>query len=609
MNINPVKEKFNKQDFVVLCVFLICLLAGLFMFNDYGASWDENIMQVYADQSFENYAQWFNKGEVKLEHETLQYYGPFFMMMVQGASRFLDTLSEANIADLRHLSFFLVYFASVVAFYTIARRWFDRTSSLGATLLYALQPVLWGHAFINPKDAPFMSMMVISVAAGFKMVDVLHGLPDMPVSKPQVWVLSLLWLFSVLLLFLLTPLIYNWITNLVVSAKAGESNLVSMFASKLNQVPAKVYITRYFLLFLRARVVYAFLFFTALLYFWYRTQPMLLKILAVVIVPAILLGFTTSTRVLGPFAGVIVAYYAVVRSLPIRLASWRSILAAFGMYLFIALTAAYLTWPFLWMNPAGNFLATVQKMSAFPWAGQVLFNGNLYAATETPFAYLPVLLLIQMTEPVWILAVLGLGFALFGNRKKIDLVILFTLWFLLPFLALTLRHTTIFDNFRHVLFILPAVFLLSGSVFEKIAKPGWRIALIVVCLLPGIFGIMSLHPYEYAYYNQFIGGLNGAQGRFESDYWLTSFREAAEYVNANASPDAGVWVEGPGHVFSPYARADLKVNSWSSEVPVDRYEYVVASYRFFSTETAQPNAPVIFEIVRDDVILAVIRKP
>ncbi|RJP53110.1 MAG: hypothetical protein C4557_05085 [Anaerolineaceae bacterium] len=602
--VSGVKEGLKRQNLWVLSVFFVCLLAGLIVFNDYGASWDENIMQVYADQSLKNYVEWREQGEIKIEHETLQYYGPFFMMTVQTVSRFLDGISQANIADLRHLVYFLVYFAGIVAFYTIARRWFDPIPSIGATLLYALQPLLWGHAFINPKDAPFMSMMVISIAAGLKMVDAIHALPDSEFSstKPRVWAVSLLWLASVVVLFLSTQAAHNLIAELVVSAKAGGTNIISMLATKLNQVPAKVYIERYFVLFLRARAVYAALSFAFILYFWRRAKPILLKILVIVFAPALLLGFTTSTRVLGPFAGVIVAYFLL------RNKSRISFMAAL-IYALVAVTAAYLTWPFLWMNPAGNLFASIQKMSAFPWAGDVLFNGNFYKASDIPFAYLPTLLLYQMTEPVWALVLPGLGISFLSNQRKPDLVVLFSLWFLLPFLYLFLGNAILFDNFRHVLFILPSVFLMAGNVFEWIPKTGWRIAVIVLCILPGIFGIISLHPYEYAYYNQFIGGLHGAHGRFETEYWLTSYREAAEYINKNASPGAGVWVEGPGHVFSPYAREDLKVNSWSSESPVDGYEYVVTSYRFIRNETTRLDAEIAYEIIRDNTVLAVIKKP
>ena len=39
--------------------------------------------------------------------------------------------------------------------------------------------------------------------------------------------------------------------------------------------------------------------------------------------------------------------------------------------------------------------------------------------------------------------------------------------------------------------------------------------------------MVYLHPYEYVYFNQLIGGNRGAEERFETDYWAISYREAA----------------------------------------------------------------------------------
>jgi len=43
------------------------------------------------------------------------------------------------------------------AFYELCERWLTRNASLGATLLFATQPLFWGHAFISPKDIPFLT--------------------------------------------------------------------------------------------------------------------------------------------------------------------------------------------------------------------------------------------------------------------------------------------------------------------------------------------------------------------------------------------------------------------------------------------------------------------
>lgn len=38
--------------------------------------------------------------------------------------------------------------------------------------------------------------------------------------------------------------------------------------------------------------------------------------------------------------------------------------------------------------------------------------------------------------------------------------------------------------------------------------------------------IRQLHPYEYLYFNALVGGLKGAAGRYETDYWGKTNREA-----------------------------------------------------------------------------------
>jgi hypothetical protein len=61
-------------------------------------------------------------------------------------------------------------------------------------------------------------------------------------------------------------------------------------------------------------------------------------------------------------------------------------------------------------------------------------------------------------------------------------------------------------------------------------------------LLPGLAGIIHLHPYEYAYYNLFSGGVGGAYRQYETEYWLTCYKEAVEWTRANA-PDKTLHIQ------------------------------------------------------------------
>lgn len=196
-------------------------------------------------------------------------------MFVYGISKFFGGFIHLPAADLRHLVYFLTYFAGIAAFYSLARRWLDVLSSAGATLLFVTQPLFWGHAFINPKDTPFLSLFLLSVATGFKMIDAIQRLSheDSHQSiRRNAALVSLLWLASVVLLFASTEPVHNTVAALVMSARSGETNIISFIATKLNEVPAGAYIRRYFLLFMRARAVYFVVSTAFLLYYWRRRQ-------------------------------------------------------------------------------------------------------------------------------------------------------------------------------------------------------------------------------------------------------------------------------------------------------------------------------------------------
>jgi hypothetical protein len=321
-----------------------------------------------------------------------------------------------------------------------------------------------------------------------------------------------------------------------------------------------------------------------------------------IFLPAIIVGFTTSIRILGPFAGLIVMFYAMRTK-------GRQAIPALAIYAIIAIVTMYLTWPYLWTDPIGHFWGSIKAMSAYPWTGLVLYNGIQYTSAALPYSYLPVLFGVQLTEPVWALSIAGLVVSIVGWREERKLIELTVLWFIIPFIGFIILHSALYDNFRQIFFILPPVFWMAGVAFEKIKNIKWQIALVTLCLIPGILGIIRLHPYEYIYYNSFIGGVDGAQGRFELDYWGTSYREAAEHVNEIAPANSVIWVEGPAHLFELYAREDLKIYSSNEVERASHYDYVVATTRYNFDRISFPDAKTIYKIARGSAILTVIKQP
>jgi hypothetical protein len=235
---------------------------------------------------------------------------------------------------------------------------------------------------------------------------------------------------------------------------------------------------------------------------------------AVVLIAGGILGLTTSIRLLGPFAGVLVAGYWLGRD-------GRRAFSGLVVYAAAAAIATYLTWPVLWGNP---LTAITSRLAAVPEFSrhEVLFLGQLYEANDLPWNFLPVLLAIQLTLPAVVLFLVGAPASWFASitspKPRLFLALLW-LWFLAPAAAVLIGAVPIYNNFRHLLFALPPMFLLTGFgaavVAARIRPAGWRAALAALPWRSGLVGILRLHPYEYIYYNELVGGVRGAYGRFD----------------------------------------------------------------------------------------------
>ena len=77
--------------------------------------------------------------------------------------------------DIWHFSYFVLFQLTGLALYSLTKRWFSRWTAWAVLLLFTAQPLLWGHAFMNPKDIPFMAFMVFSIFAGYRVLDLFEG--------------------------------------------------------------------------------------------------------------------------------------------------------------------------------------------------------------------------------------------------------------------------------------------------------------------------------------------------------------------------------------------------------------------------------------------------
>lgn len=610
-----------KQNFLLSILLVLSLIIGILTLNDYGESWDELKLYDYAADSLNAYGTWFQRGTIPVTGDRFENYGPFFVMLTRMITKtFAQLFPVIQEVDVQHLVYFITSLVGVWAFYQLAARWMSHSAAFGATLLFMTQPVFWGHAFINPKDIPLLSLFLLSIYFGIRIHDSLFergpssvfeslsaawmGLPQRP--RRVLIAATLVWLGTILILFGGTAFIHQWIESAVRAAANGEPSFLAQLVPRVQRVAPEIYIETFFVLFLRVRAI-IFLVITGLLIWLYRRHlPAALQRLGMILPAGIVLGLTVSIRIFGVWAGVLVAGYILSKS---GIRAWW-ILATYAL---VAIIAMYLTWPYLWPDPLGHFFETIQIMSQHPWPGSVLFNGASYPANDLPATYLPVLLAIQLTEPAWILFFVGLAVVIFGWRKshtkQRELLALTLAWFVLPLVTFIVLRPTLYDNFRQTFFILPPIFFTAGLAFDQVRRPLLQAALIAVVVLPGLVAAVRLHPYEYVYYNQFLGGVQAAVDRFELEYWATSYREAAREANRIAPANANVWVDGPAHLFSRFARPDFHIFSPQEAERAEHYDLVVTLARYDLEKTSFPETPIVYQVTRDGAVFTVIRKP
>ncbi len=226
----------------------------------------------------------------------------------------------------------------------------------------------------------------------------------------------------------------------------------------------------------------------------------------------------------------------------------------------IAYLAMLLCWPWAHENPITNPIDAFFRFSNFPQAVEVLLDGKIYMSTDLPWTYLPLYFAIQLPELH--LALIGLGllalpWSAVGRDKYALFLIMLTVSF--PVLYAVFRHPALYDAARHFIFILPplcvvaaigvkrtaALLLSAGTGDPRRRKTAQAVAAIAaltafLAAVQVVADMVRLHPYEYIYANRSSGGVKGIEGKYELDYWGSSFKEAAERLREYVDNEGGV---------------------------------------------------------------------
>jgi hypothetical protein len=301
-------------------------------------------------------------------------------------------------------------------------------------------------------------------------------------------------------------------------------------------------------------------------------------------------------------------------------------LGMLSLALALGWTLMVLPWPHTHADPVRRPLGAMFQAFAFPRVYPVLFEGREIPSDALPARYLAQYLAITTPPALSGLAVLGVVRWARGLRSSSPRERFFgalsIFWLVLPVLGFVAFRPNTYDGIRHFLFVLPALAVLAGlgalAVLDgiratRVRALAWPVALGLTCA--SIPSLVALHPYQASYFNLAVGGLAGAHGRYDTDYWGSCLRESVRFVNGNSERETRVLLGArtlyPKAAASEDAAPHVQVLAFP-EVAADvresgrGFDYYVAPTRRHMGELFL-SAPIVFAVMRDGAPFCIVR--
>lgn len=224
----------------------------------------------------------------------------------------------------------------------------------------------------------------------------------------------------------------------------------------------------------------------------------------------------------------------------------RSVTALLPAFI-IAYLIMILAWPWSALSPL-NPIRGLIDFGAFHYQIRTLLDGQVYEMANVPRWYIPAYLLYKLPLIMLTGALISAGFILWPRggatgaslRRRNETLLLVAIA-IFPVLCQVIDRGPAFTGLRHFLFVVPVFAVLAGIGFDVLlarfaAIRPWlshAAAFAIIAWLSWNTGtLVALHPYQYLFYNPLIGGLQGASGRYEGDYWVTIMPEAVDDLEA-----------------------------------------------------------------------------
>ena len=216
----------------------------------------------------------------------------------------------------------------------------------------------------------------------------------------------------------------------------------------------------------------------------------------------------------------------------------------------IAYLIMIVAWPWSALAPL-NPIRGLLDFSEFQYHIRTVLAGQVYEMASVPRLYVPIYILIRVPLLTLAAAAIAMMLALLPRRlaelmpEPIDRreTAMIALAVAFPLACQVICHGPAFTGMRHFLFVIPSIAILAGigihasvstlARWRRVAAAG-ALAFVAAWYGWNLTLLAELHPYEYLYYNRAVGGLQGASGRYATDYWVNimpaAVAELEEYL-------------------------------------------------------------------------------
>lgn len=268
----------------------------------------------------------------------------------------------------------------------------------------------------------------------------------------------------------------------------------------------------------------------------------------------------------------------------------------FVCYLVLTILFTIGVWPFLWEQPVAHLQEAFTFMSTL--------GISTYYMGETihklPWHYLFVW--VGVTTPLLYIGLFFCGLAAIltaAVKRPVDWFLtridhlLPLMWLLLPIISVHLTGAGIFDGWRHLYFVYPAVVIIAllglQWLHHFIKKEMVLTSILAVHSLWIAGWMVANHPIQNAYFSI---PAPWVQHNFELDYWGLSFRPAFEYVLAHdTSPVLKIWASS-SPAYSTVAIMPADQQARIQFVDEKDATYLLNNYRLFGYKQDYPHPEI-----------------